>query len=135
MSRELRINYARLWLALISPSSPKVDADRRKYAYAAGNIDESLYPIFQAAITGRAALENAIAEDGGKPKSMMDLGSLIARHLATILTLRFGTGKQSRQEEKMLRSAVVNVDGMITSIFELLRRVPCVNGLPSCLSR
>ena len=74
MSRELRINYARLWLALISPSSPKVDADRRKYAYAAGNIDESLYPIFQAAITGRAALENAIAEDGGKPKSMMDLG-------------------------------------------------------------
>ena len=81
MSRELRINYARLWLALISPSSPKVDADRRKYAYAAGNIDETLYPIFQAAITGRAALENAIAEDGGKPKSMMDLGPLLVGQL------------------------------------------------------
>lgn len=27
----------------------------------------------------------------------------------------------------MLRSAVVNVDGMITSIFELLRRVPYVS--------
>ena len=29
----------------------------------------------------------------------------------------------------MLRSAVVNVDGMITSIFELLRRVPYVETL------
>ncbi|SCZ88896.1 BZ3501_MvSof-1269-A2-R1_C65g00370 [Microbotryum saponariae] len=77
MDSPLRVAYARLWLALISPSSPKVEADRRKYAYLAGNIDDELYPIFQAAITGRAALDDPYAvrgDEGGKKGSVMELG-------------------------------------------------------------
>lgn len=101
MSEELRVNYAHLWLALIAPASPAVEADRRKYAYLAGNIDESLYPIFQAAITGRAALDPAKAKRG----SMMELGD------------------QSKEEARQIRRAVVE-GGLIMSLFDLLRRVP-----------
>lgn len=105
MSESLRVNYAHLWLSLLSPSSPSVELDRRKYAYLAGNIDESLYPIFQAAITGRASLETSVGADGGKPGSMMELGDL------------------TREETREIRRAVVQ-EGLMTSIFDLLRRVP-----------
>jgi aarF domain-containing kinase len=39
LDRSLRINYSKLWLALISPDSPGNSADRRKYAQLVGNID------------------------------------------------------------------------------------------------
>jgi aarF domain-containing kinase len=68
LDRSLRINYSKLWLALISPASPENSADRRKYAQLVGNVDsdkvslgcvpfgEELiplqYPIFEAALTG-----------------------------------------------------------------------------------
>ncbi|KAL8279161.1 hypothetical protein RQP46_008417 [Phenoliferia psychrophenolica] len=94
----LRINYAHLWISLLSPPSPSVNADRRKYAYLAGNIDESLYPIFEAAITGRAAMM-------GKG-SIMDLG------------------KQTKEEAHRIRTAVVQQEGILSSLFDLLRRVP-----------
>lgn len=100
------MNYAHLWLSLLSPSSPSVELDRRKYAYLAGNIDESLYPIFQAAITGRASLETSVGADGGKPGSMMELGDL------------------TREETVEIRRAVVQEGGLMRSIFDLLRRVP-----------
>lgn len=106
MSESLRVNYAHLWLSLLSPSSPSVELDRRKYAYLAGNIDESLYPIFQAAITGRASLETSVGADGGKPGSMMELGDL------------------TREETVEIRRAVVQEGGLMRSIFDLLRRVP-----------
>ena len=35
-----RTNYARLWLSLIAPASPKTAAKRRKYAKLVGNIDD-----------------------------------------------------------------------------------------------
>lgn len=38
----LRVDYSRLWLSLISPSSPSVEADRRKYAELVGNITPEL---------------------------------------------------------------------------------------------
>jgi hypothetical protein len=39
LDRSLRINYSKLWLALISPASPENSADRREYAQLVGNID------------------------------------------------------------------------------------------------
>ncbi|KAM0752712.1 ABC1-domain-containing protein [Meredithblackwellia eburnea MCA 4105] len=98
----LRINYAHLWISLLSPASPSVEADRRKYAYLAGNIDDSLYPIFEAAITGRAALDASKAGKG----SIMDLGM------------------QTKEEAHKIRTAVVAQEGLMESLFDLLRRVP-----------
>lgn len=106
MSESLRVNYAHLWLSLISPSSPAVELDRRKYAALAGNITPALYPIFQAAITGRAALDHTRPnEKGVKPGSMLELDA------------------QTNEDLKQLRTAVAQ-DGLMKDIFELLRRVP-----------
>jgi aarF domain-containing kinase len=108
MPSTLRVDYAHLWLSLIAPSSPSVELDRRKYASRVGNIDATLYPIFQAAITGRAALENS-GEDGSGAGSMMDLG------------------ERTREEERRLRHAVVGTgdnDGLLGDILSLLRKVP-----------
>ncbi|KAI5475176.1 hypothetical protein MNV49_001863 [Pseudohyphozyma bogoriensis] len=101
MEESLRVNYAHLWLSLISPSSPAIEAERRKYAYLAGNIDDELYPIFQAAITGRQALDPSKKDRG----SMMDLGA------------------QTKEEARAMRIAVAQ-GGLIESLFDLLRRVP-----------
>ena len=49
---DLRINYSKFWLSLIAPPSTKTGQERRKYAKLVGNIDEDLYPVFEAAITG-----------------------------------------------------------------------------------
>lgn len=98
----LRINYAHLWISLLSPPSPSVEADRRRYALLAGNIDETLYPIFEAAITGRAAMDTATAGKG----SIMDLG------------------KQTKEEGHRIRTAIVQQEGILSSLFDLLRRVP-----------
>lgn len=106
MSEDLRVNYAHLWLSLIAPSTPATELERRKYAYLAGNIDETLYPIFQAAITGRAALETtAPRADGTKPSSMLELGV------------------QTKEDLHALRAAMTQA-GLMQSIFDLLRRVP-----------
>lgn len=108
MARQLRVDYAHLWLSLIAVSTPEVEAERRKYAFAAGNIDESLYPLFQAAITGRMALDTERAT-GEKPRGMLDMGA------------------QTREEEKILRGAVMGQDGgdgLLLSILDLLRRIP-----------
>ncbi|KAI8975842.1 ABC1-domain-containing protein [Trametes punicea] len=110
----LRINYSKWWLALIAPATPETLADRKKYAKLVGNIDEDLYPVFEAAITGRAALEGSW-EDGGKgagppdvprAKSMIDLSA------------------QTEEEMEAIRNAVVQKEGLLVSVFDVLRRVP-----------
>lgn len=42
LDQELRINYAKLWLALIAPGSEATRAARRKYAKLVGNVDDDL---------------------------------------------------------------------------------------------
>ncbi|KAK4056946.1 hypothetical protein OIO90_001846 [Microbotryomycetes sp. JL221] len=108
MSADLRVNYAKLWLSLISPSSPSIEVERRKYAYLVGNIDSEMYPLFQAAITGRAALDDPFQNkpDGSKRGSVMELGESTA------------------QEQRRMRHAIVETEGLMQSLFELLRRVP-----------
>lgn len=116
MDSTLRVNYAKLWLSLISPSSAKVEADRRKYAYLVGRIDDELYPIFQAAITGRAALDDPYSDQGlaegespRKPKSsVMDIDR----------------GEDLEAEQKRIRHVLVQQEGLMLSLFDLLRRVP-----------
>lgn len=110
ISKSLRINYARLWLSLLAPKSPEVDADRRKYAELVGNIGPELFPVFEAAITGRAGLSSDDVDDKGGIKGTLD-GSLI------------GLATQTPEEAHRLRHAFLQ-EGMISSIFELLRRVP-----------
>lgn len=53
---DLRINYSKFWLSLIAPPSAQTNADRRKYAKLVGNIGDDLYPVFEAAITGKSFL-------------------------------------------------------------------------------
>ena len=109
ISRSLRTNYARLWLSLLRPKSEEVDADRRKYAQLVGNIGPDLFPIFEAAITGRAGLSESEVESGGL-KNQLE-GSML------------GLASQSKEDAQRLRNAFMQ-EGIMQSIFELLRRVP-----------
>lgn len=107
MDDALRVNYAKLWISLITPNSEKVDLDRRKYAYLVGNIDDTLYPIFQAAITGRAALDDPYGSRGqGVKGSVMEFA------------------ENTPEEMKRMRHTIVAQEGLMQSVFDLLRRVP-----------
>ncbi|EIN11810.1 ABC1-domain-containing protein [Punctularia strigosozonata HHB-11173 SS5] len=111
LDTELRVNYSRYWLSLIAPASPQTNADRRKYAEAFANIGPDLYPIFEAALTGRTSLEGTWEEEGTGPSwraasSMLDVMP------------------QTEEELDAMRHAVVNREGLILSVFDVLRRVP-----------
>jgi len=110
---ELRINYSKLWLSLIAPASPSTRADRRKYAELVGNIGPDLYPVFEAALTGRAALE------GSRETSASERPEAFRRGSGLIdLT------PQSEQEKEAIRDAVMSQDGILLSVLDVLRRVP-----------
>ncbi|GAA6023884.1 hypothetical protein JCM10207_000517 [Rhodosporidiobolus poonsookiae] len=107
---DLRVNYARFWLSLMASPSASVEADRRKYAKLVANIDDAHYPLFQAAITGRAALEGATlsGEETGQGRK----GSLIE------------LGENSKEEKRRMRNAMVQQEGLMEALFEILRSVP-----------
>ncbi|KAG1808258.1 ABC1 family-domain-containing protein [Suillus subaureus] len=116
LERELRVNYSRLWLSLIAGSSPIVDADRRKYAELVGNITSDLYPVFEAAMTGKplrwpAGTDGIIEADDG-PKS----------------TISRATGMPdmaSQTEEKMELDRNTAAQGdILVSVLDVLRRLP-----------
>ncbi|KAI0744860.1 ABC1-domain-containing protein [Earliella scabrosa] len=112
----LRINYSKWWLALIAPASKQTLEDRRKYAKLVGNIDEDLYPVFEAAITGRAALEGSWGDLD------QDLTS-DDRHLSRGRSL-VDLSAQTEAEMEAIRNAVVQKEGLLLSVFDVLRRVP-----------
>ncbi|GFZ47956.1 ABC1 family protein MCP2 homolog [Saitozyma sp. JCM 24511] len=106
---DLRVNYARFWLSLIKSSSVKTTAERKKYAKLVGNIDDEMYPILESAITGRINMSDPSSDnDGavGRPSSLLD-----QRHM-------------SDNDLSKLRNAMLEREGLIVSIFELLRTVP-----------
>ncbi|KAF9447494.1 atypical/ABC1/ABC1-B protein kinase [Macrolepiota fuliginosa MF-IS2] len=107
---QLRVNYGRFWLSLIASSSPSVQADRRKYAELVGNIGPDLYPVFEAAITGRAAMEG----------SWDDAGDVAFKRASGLIDMT----PQTEEEMEAIRNAVVAQDGLIISVFDVLRRVP-----------
>ncbi|TFK44716.1 ABC1 family-domain-containing protein [Crucibulum laeve] len=106
----LRVNYSKFWLSLMAPASSKVNAERRKYAELVGNIGPDLYPVFEAAITGRAALEGTWEETDDasfkRASSMIDMMP------------------QTVEEMEAIRNAVVQHEGLLMSVFDVLRRVP-----------
>ncbi|KZV95129.1 ABC1-domain-containing protein [Exidia glandulosa HHB12029] len=108
---QLRLDYSKMWLALIKPGTESNLRDRRKYAEAVGAPPE-FYPIFQTAITGRAALEGAWGSEGDSPNPTIGrAGSLME------------TAQVRQGEEEAIRAAVFR-EGLIVGIFGLLRKLP-----------
>jgi len=97
LSDELRVNYARFWLSLLSASSGSIEA-RKKYAKLVGNIDEKNYDIFESAITGRIGLKGS--------GSLLNLSS------------------KSADELKLIRGTLVSQEGIFAEILKILRNVP-----------
>ncbi|KAJ7647306.1 ABC1-domain-containing protein [Roridomyces roridus] len=110
---ELRVNYSKLWLSLISPASPTTIADRRKYALLVGNIGRIwFYPVFEAALTGRANLEGSHTAGAAEHPETFKRGS-------GLIDLK----RQSEEEKEAIRDAVVQ-NGILLSVLDVLRRVP-----------
>ncbi|KAH9963906.1 ABC1-domain-containing protein [Russula dissimulans] len=115
LDRSLRINYSKLWLSLISPASPENNADRRKYAQLVGNVDSDQYPIFEAALTGRASM----GDTPDDPRPEKESESTFKRASSMLDQL-----PQTEQELEALRDAVMMEEGLLISVFDILRKVP-----------
>ncbi|KIP08381.1 hypothetical protein PHLGIDRAFT_69413 [Phlebiopsis gigantea 11061_1 CR5-6] len=109
---DLRINYSKFWLSLIAPASAQTNTDRRKYAKLVGNIGDDLYPVFEAAITGASTYDKA-----SNDKIDSELGF---KRGASIVDLN----KQTEKEIEAIRNAVVQREGLLLDVFDVLRRVP-----------
>jgi len=131
---ELRLNYARLWLALIAPGFPAVARARRHYAEAM-NITSDLYPIFESAITGRAGLEGTWddppEEDPIITSATEPIPTPVASAAAAVPAPKLrrargmlDAGSQSQAEVDAIRKAVLQREGLVEAVFDLLRRVP-----------
>jgi aarF domain-containing kinase len=48
---DLRLNYSKLWLSLISPTTSETTAERRKYAEIVGNIGPELVNMHALLVT------------------------------------------------------------------------------------
>lgn len=136
LDRQLRVNYSKLWLSLMAADSPSVREDRRKYAQLVGNIGPDLvstyirpfhifenlipkniqYPVFEAAITGRAALEGTWEDD----PPTEDRNPSPFKRASSMIDMM----PQSEEEMEAIRHAVVNREGLLLSVFDVLRRVP-----------
>ncbi|KAH8995740.1 ABC1-domain-containing protein [Lactarius akahatsu] len=112
LDRTLRINYSKLWLALIAPATPENNADRRKYAELVGNVGPDQYPIFEAALTGRATMEDTPRRDNENKSSFQRASSMLEQL------------PQTDQEVEALRNAVMTKEGLLLSVFDILRKVP-----------
>jgi len=110
LNPQLRVNYSKLWLSLIQSASSSTIADRRKYAELVGNIGPDLYPVFEAAITGRVALEGGW--EGGTQDSALHRASSIIDMVP-----------QTEEEKNVIRNAVRH-EGVLLSLLDVLRRVP-----------
>ena len=64
------------------------------------------YPVFETAITGRAGLEGTWDDDTGRPSSLVDMMP------------------QTEEEMEVIRNAVIEREGLLVSVFDLLRRIP-----------
>ncbi|KAI0305407.1 ABC1-domain-containing protein, partial [Multifurca ochricompacta] len=115
LDKSLRINYSKLWLALITPANPENSGERRKYAQLVGNVGSDQYPIFEAALTGRAAMKDSTGDQRpeNESKSSFKRASSMLDQLP-----------QTEQEVEALRNAVMTKEGLLISLFDILRNVP-----------
>ncbi|KAJ5712765.1 ABC1 family protein MCP2 [Penicillium malachiteum] len=84
--RELRRNYAKLWLAVIDADVPRM----REYAYKVAGVTDEQFPLFASAITGRdySVLTKNIASsrDADEKKHITDaLGEGMLQQLVVLL--------------------------------------------------
>ena len=123
---QLRINYSKLMLALMSPNSAATKAERRKYARLVGNVGDDLYPVFEAALTGTLPLSTplplidvksgrAILDD-----TLEDPPDLGFKRRGSLVEL----SPPTHAEIEAIRNAVINKEGLLVSVFDVLRRVP-----------
>jgi aarF domain-containing kinase len=70
------------------------------------------YPVFEAALTGRATLEGSSEDPVGTDEPWANASSLL------------DSMPQSEEELDAIRHAVVEREGLLVSIFDMLRRVP-----------
>ncbi|UZJ51538.1 hypothetical protein CBS101457_000858 [Exobasidium rhododendri] len=115
IDQDLRTNYARFWLSLLSKSTPQVKKERRHYAKLIANIDDDLYPILESAITGRSGLEGS---DDKNPKGVKG-----SKRKTSMLDLDTGA-KMSQDEQDHIRKTVMAKEGLFLDILQVLRKVP-----------
>lgn len=115
IDEELRSNYARFWLTLLSRTTPHITRERRKYAKLVGNIDDDLYPVLESAITGRSGLEGS---DDQNPKGVQG-----RERMSSLLDLDT-SAQLSKEEQEHIRKTVLEKEGILFNVMELLRRVP-----------
>ncbi|WFD27660.1 hypothetical protein MNAN1_002661 [Malassezia nana] len=115
IDEELRSNYARFWLTLLSRTTPHITRERRKYAKLVGNIDDDLYPVLESAITGRSGLEGS---DEKNQKGVQGRD-----RMSSLLDLESGSA-MSKEEQDHIRKTVMEKEGILLNVMELLRRVP-----------
>jgi aarF domain-containing kinase len=115
IDQDLRTNYARFWLSLLSKSTPKVKKERRRLAKEIANIDDNLYPILESAITGRSGLEGS---DDKNPSGVKG-----SKRKSSLLDLDSGTG-MSPDEQEHIRNTVMAKEGLFLDILQVLRMVP-----------
>ena len=115
IDEELRSNYARFWLALLSRTTPHVTRERRKYAKLVGNIGDDLYPVLESAITGRSGLEGS---DENNPRGIQG-----RERMSSLLDLDSSV-TMSKEEQEHIRKTVMEKEGILLNVMELLRRVP-----------
>jgi aarF domain-containing kinase len=68
--------------------------------------------VFEAALTGRAALEATVDGDHKDHDTFHRASSMIDMM------------PQSEEEVEAIRNAVISTEGLLTSVFDVLRRVP-----------
>lgn len=74
ISKQLRRDYAKLWLAVIDAD----DAGMRKYSRAVANINDEQFPLFASAITGRdyTAVTNSVVSSRTDSEKEMISGAM-----------------------------------------------------------
>ncbi|CAO1613685.1 unnamed protein product [Parajaminaea phylloscopi] len=115
IDENLRTDYARFWLSLLSRSTPKIMEERRRLAKQIANIDDDLYPILESAITGRSGLEGSDPQNPNGVKGK--------KRASSILEMDTGTS-MSDDETEHIRKTVMEKEGLFLDILEVLRRVP-----------
>ncbi|KAM6502266.1 ABC1 family domain containing protein [Amanita muscaria] len=110
MDADLRVNYSKFWLSLIAPATPSTLMERQKYAMLVGNLTPDLYPVFESAITGRMGLQG----------TWDDTDDLSTKRASSVISM----GSQMEDEMDAIRGAVINREGLLLSVFDVLRRVP-----------
>lgn len=112
LSDQLRVDYARLWLAFLMPGSKEVIELRKELAWKVGNVSPEHYYVFETALTGRANMagsggpEEAARPDFERKSSLTELGAM------------------SEAETDSIRRAIASKQGLLSDVMAVLRGVP-----------